>query len=176
MPDRQSLRSAGALSLRAAGRSEGPRRLPTAAVIGIGVTALTGCSFGTVDVDPFTPEAGTEQLCADLYASLPDVLDDAVRRELSPPTTTASAWGAPPIVMRCGVAEPSRDPQVALLVVDGVSWYPEKGDGGDFFTVVDRAVFVEVAIPDDYEPAGDVLVDLGPAISEGIPLSTDAGR
>jgi hypothetical protein len=38
-----------------------------------------------------------------------------------------------------------------------------------FFATVDRDPIVEVAVPDDYDPA-TVLGDLGPSITANVPL------
>jgi hypothetical protein len=56
-----------------------------------------------------------------------------------------------------------------VLVLDGVSWLPVAGQGGTFFTTVDRAASVEVAVPDDYAPEADVLLDLAPVIEATLP-------
>ncbi len=136
-------------------------------------SAAGGCGFGPVEVEPVPPVTGSEQACSDLDDALPEVVDDAVRRDVDPPSTSTAAWGDPPIILRCGVSEPSRELGVSLLVVDDVAWYPAAGEGGTFFTTVERETFVEVAVPDDYSPAGDVLVDLGPAIRSTIPEIPD---
>ncbi len=54
-----------------------------------------------------------------------------------------------------------------------MGWRPLPGDRGTFFVTADRTVVVEVAIPDDYAPEADVLVDLAPAVG-GVPSSGDA--
>jgi len=128
--------------------------------------AVTGCGFGAVSVPAHTPLPGTDQMCAELVAALPEVVDDAVRRDLEPPSTAVAAWGQPPIILRCGTPEPAGiDPTAAVLEVAGVGWRPLPGQGGTFFVTADRAAVVEVAIPDDYAPEADVLVDLAPAVS-----------
>jgi hypothetical protein len=98
-------------------------------------------------------------------------VSDAVRRDVEPRPAQgrAAAWGAPPVVLRCGVPEPARPLDAQLFSVDGVDWYAVPGTGGWFFTTVDRAAVVEVAVPDDYAPESDVLVDLAPSITETVP-------
>lgn len=138
-----------------------------ALIIGVGAA---GCGFGPVEVAPHEPEDGTEQVCADFVASTPEVLADAVRREVSPPSSTTAAWGQPPIVLRCGVPAPvSTDPTTGVLVLDDIGWLPVAGDAGTFFTTVDRVAAVEVAVPDDYAPESDVLLDLTPVIEATLP-------
>jgi hypothetical protein len=138
--------------------------------------AVAGCGFGAVSVPAHTPLPGTEQVCAELVAALPEVVDDAVRREVDPPSTVVAAWGQPPIILRCGIGEPAgTDPTKAVLEVADVGWRSLPGEGGTFFVTADRSAVVEVAIPDDYAPEADVLVDLAPAVSAEVPASGSAG-
>jgi hypothetical protein len=134
------------------------------------VGTLAGCGWGPVPVDVHTPLAGTEDVCAELLAAVPEVVSDAVRREVDPSSPGVTAWGRPPIVLRCGVPPPTGvDPTFAVLEVDGVGWYSVVGEGGTFFTTADRGVLVEVAIPDDYAPEGAVLADLAGPIRATVP-------
>ena len=138
----------------------------------LGATLLVGCGLGTVDVEPHDVETGSEQACAQLIKTLPDVVSDAVRREVEPASEQVAAWGDPPIILRCGVrlpAEYRRDAQ--LLDVEGVGWFPVDGNGGTFFTAVDGQPYVEVAVPDDYAPEAVVLADLAAAVTSAIPSS-----
>jgi hypothetical protein len=131
--------------------------------------AVAGCGFGAVSVPAHTPLPGSEQVCAEMVAKLPEVVDDAVRRDVEPASSAVAAWGQPPIILRCGTPEPAGiDPTMAVLEVAGVAWRSLPGDGGTFFVTAGRAAVVEVAIPDDYAPEADVLVDLAPAVS-GVP-------
>jgi hypothetical protein len=124
-------------------------------------------------VPVWTAEPGTADPCRDLVAALPDTVSDAVRRDTEPPEVAgrAAAWGAPPVVLRCGVPEPPRPAVAQLFTVDGVDWYAAPGSGGYFFTTVGRVAVVEVAVPDDYAPESDVLVDLAPSVTANVPLS-----
>lgn len=132
--------------------------------------ALAGCGFGPVEVEPYEPEPGSSSVCESLLADLPEVVDDAVRRDVSPSDAGAAAWGQPAIVLRCGVAMPSSyRPDAQLLDVDGVGWLADEGEGGTFFTSVDREVLVEVAIPDDYAPEATVLADLADTVLAHVP-------
>lgn len=127
---------------------------------------LSGCGLGAVEVSPHTPLPGTAQVCDELISRLPDVVSDGVRRDVDPPSPAVAAWGRPPIILRCGVPEPTDvDPTLAVLNVSGVDWRSVPGEGGTFFSTDGRVAVVEVAIPDDYAPEADVLIDLAPAIS-----------
>jgi hypothetical protein len=120
-------------------------------------------------VAAFSPEPGTQPGCADLVAALPDVVADAVRRDIEPPRPATAAWGDPPVILRCGVPVPVADPTTPVLEVDGVRWLPVPGEGGTFFTTVDRVATVEVAVPDDYAPEADVLSDLTGPVTVLVP-------
>jgi hypothetical protein len=136
---------------------------------------LPGCALVAADrpvpIDGWDVQAGTEQQCRALLAALPDTVTDAVRRETEPADLPAAAWGAPPIILRCGVPEPPRPLDTQLFTVDGVDWYSVEGDGGYLFSTVGRSAVVEVAVPDDYAPESDVLVDLAPALARTVPAT-----
>jgi hypothetical protein len=105
-----------------------------------------------------------------LLGDLPEVVSDAITRDVEPADLPAAAWGQPPIVLRCGVGlPPEYQPDAILTEIDGVAWLPSEGVGGTFFSTVDRDPVVEVAVPDDYDPA-TVLGDLGSSIEAHIPL------
>lgn len=140
-----------------------------AAGVVVFLTASCG-GYGAVDVDPFTTESDTADTCSALLDDLPQVVDDAIRRDVSPADLPAAAWGQPAIVLRCGVPMPAAyAPDAQLLDVDGIGWLPVEAEGGSLFTSVDRTVLVEVAIPDDYEPAVNVLTDLTDVLTEHLP-------
>ncbi|HEX6195079.1 MAG TPA: DUF3515 domain-containing protein [Jiangellaceae bacterium] len=146
-----------------------PRR-PYLGAAAIGAAIVTsGCGFGAVELDPHSLTPGSESACNALDADLPDVVSDAVRRDVQDEPAGIVAWGEPPVVLRCGVGlPPEYQPDAVLTELNGVAWLPVEGVGGDFFATVDRDPIVEMAIPDAYEPTV-VLGDVGPAILEHIP-------
>lgn len=122
-----------------------------------------------MDVEPHTLTTGSAPACESLGADLPDVVSDAVRRDVADDPAGIVAWGEPPVVLRCGVGlPPEYEPEAVLTELDGVAWLPIDGTGGEFYATVDRDPIVEVAIPDAYEPA-IVLSDIAPAILDHIP-------
>ena len=132
---------------------------------------LAGCGFGAVEVDPYDVMPGGDQACTELLGDLPEVVSDAVIRDVEPADLPAAAWGQPPIVLRCGVGlPPEYRPDAILTELDGVAWLPAEGVGGTFFATVDRDPIVEVAVPDEYDPA-TVLGDLGPSIARHLPVA-----
>ena len=140
--------------------------------VALGGTLLVGCGLGAVDVEPHDDGARKRTGLRELLEALPDVVSDAVRRDIEPASEQVAAWGDPPIILRCGVASPPeyrRDAQ--LLDVEGVGWFPVDGEGGTFFTAMDRRPYVEVAVPDEYAPEAVVLADLAAAVTSAIPPS-----
>lgn len=147
-----------------------PLRPARAGAAGALLLVLGGCGFGAVSVEPHGLVPGSEPVCAALVAGLPDVVADAVAREVRDDPAGVAAWGDPVIVLRCGVElPPEYRPDAQLAEIDGVAWLPVEGRGGTFFATVDRDPIVEVAVPDDYAPEGDVLADLAAAINAHIP-------
>ena len=136
----------------------------------MGVVALAGCSWGAVDIEPYEAQAGSGQVCHALVEALPDLVGDAVARDVDPDGGLTAAWGDPAVILRCGVPAPAEyRPDAQVFDVDGVEWLPVEGDGGYFFTTIDREVYVEVAVPDDYAPEATVLTDLAEAIQDTVP-------
>lgn len=138
-----------------------------------GAAGACGLGFGPVDVEPYEPTPGSEAACSDLVDALPEVVSDAVARDVTPESGLAAAWGRPPIVLRCGVElPPEYRPDARLAEIDGVAWLPVDGVGGTFFATVDRDPVVEIAVPDDYAPEADVLADLAGAVATHVPERT----
>jgi hypothetical protein len=99
-----------------------------------------------------------------------------VRRPTEPDSIFTSAWGNPPITLRCGVTTPSAlTPTSLLATINGIDWLPEQRSAGYVFTTVGRAVNVEVAVPDAFTPETDVLVDLGRSITAHVPADNAPG-
>jgi Protein of unknown function (DUF3515) len=83
----------------------------------------------------------------------------------------AAAWGAPAIVLRCGVTDAvGLGPASRCDMIDGVGWYSERVDDGYRFTTIGRSVPVELTVPEEYAPEGDAAVDVAAAIKQAIPV------
>ena len=48
--------------------------------------------------------------------------------------------------------------------VDGVGWFTEDEDGTRLFTTIGREPNVSMEVPEDYEPAGAALIDVGDVV------------
>lgn len=156
-------------------------RHATGLAAGLGVLlgcALVGCAGADdVEVTPPTPSAATARACAELVAAAPSSVAGAGARNASPASDFTAAWGDPAVLLRCGVPRPDAMTRTAqCFVIDGVGWLatqngvevdPARFSGGTLvFTTIGRSAYVEVTVPDHYQPAADALVDLSRAIRE----------
>jgi hypothetical protein len=142
----------------------------------LGVVALltvSACSSGLAVSPPNPPPVGAAAYtCSAVHGALPDEVDGHGVTATTPKSPLTSAWGQPPIVLRCGVPTPTAlTPTSQLLTVDGVDWLPEQLTQGYLFTTVGRQVNVEVAVPDAYSPEAGVLTDLSPVIAKLDPVT-----
>jgi hypothetical protein len=159
--------------------------VPLQAAAALGVTALTGGavwllfhSGNAVAVGaPAAVPAGAQTQCAALTKAAPGLVDGEQRRKTSPASPLTAAWGDPPITLRCGVPEPqilrpgskNYDPTAEEGYFNGVAWLIEKTAGGYRFTAAQRAVYVEVDVPNAYIPQTSAVIDLSPAVIAAIP-------
>lgn len=75
-------------------------------------------------------------------------------------------WGAPAIVLRCGVEKPpSQTPGARCDVVNDVGWFAEQTAEGWRFTTIGRSANVEVSVPATYAPEANALVGLSDAMA-----------
>ena len=75
-------------------------------------------------------------------------LGERAARPVDSPSPYVTAWGEPPVVLRCGVPRPPRlraDSEV--LDISGVRWFAERAGATTRYTAVDRPVYVEVTVP-----------------------------
>jgi hypothetical protein len=99
---------------------------------------------------------------------------DQPRRPVDDNGAYAAAWGDPEIVLRCGVPTPRGfDKFATCQVTNGVAWFiPESQTQGRrvdvVMTTIGRSQNVEVAIPSDYFPPANAMVDLAAAVKRTI--------
>lgn len=135
--------------------------------------ALVGCGVGAspqVDVSAPQLAGSSARYCDTLERDLPTEVADMWQRHVTT-QGVAAAWGAPPIVLRCGVTDAKgMGPAVRCDVMRGVGWYSEDIGDGYRFTTIGRATPVELTVPDAYAPESDAAVDVAKAIKRAIPL------
>jgi hypothetical protein len=139
----------------------------TGALAGLALVAAA-CGDGAVQVPVPTPAPAAQRLCEGLR--LPEKVHGQERRDTSPSSPLTAAWGSPAIALRCGVGRPPElKPTSELGDINGVLWFGLPVDRPVTFVAVGRQAYVEVTVPPKYNPAGDVLIELGPLIKATIP-------
>jgi len=138
---------------------------------------LAGCSSpapnptAPLAITPPTPTGPAAAACARLSHALPTTVAGLPRRPTEPPTDTTAAWGNPPVVLLCGTAAQTVPATAQLVVVDGVSWYPQTVGGGYVFASVGRAAEVALFVPASVNPAGTALADVSPVVAARVPAA-----
>lgn len=124
------------------------RTFTRAVLVLLSLTLVTSCGRA-VTVTP--PQSTPDPACTALFETLPDELGGDRRLTISPATDRTAAWGAPPVVWRCGVEEPAGLREGAQLVeVNGADWLPEELSDGVRFTSAGPQPRIEVTVPSEY--------------------------
>jgi hypothetical protein len=138
-----------------------------------------GCSSaspGAVSVTAPSPSGDAARQCAAVVAAAAsERVDGQESREVTPSSSFAAAWGDPAILLTCtGTAPKALTPTSQCFRVNAVDWLVTQDGkvvdpaapvtGTLEFTTVGRSTYVEMVVPDAYQPAADVLVDVAGAI------------
>ncbi|WP_341483305.1 DUF3515 domain-containing protein [Streptomyces tubbatahanensis] len=157
-----------------------PRSVPVRyiAACGLAAVAASACSVtGDAGPTPPSPSGKAAQACRTLHDALPEKVVGQQRGEAEPASDYTAVWGDPALALRCGVPRPARltpgneeyNPTTEAAEVNGVSWMMEKRDDGYRFTTTERAVYIELTVPDDYAPEVSPLADLSEAVKRSVP-------
>lgn len=85
------------------------------------------------------------------------------------PAGAGAAWGDPPIVLRCGVAKPDAlEPTSRCAELNDVGWFAQEREDAYIFTTIGRETYVQVRVPQDYDPQADALIDLAEAVKRNV--------
>jgi len=129
-----------------------------------------------VSVPAPPPNAAADAPCTKLLGSLPTAIPTSngpiSGRPAQSTWTYVAAWGDPAIVLRCGVPRPAAlvpNSSAPLFPVDGVTFLPVNTKTVNVFTVVDRAVYIEISVPVSYPqpplgPLADGIAKALPAV------------
>jgi uncharacterized protein DUF3515 len=118
----------------------------------------------TVSAPP--SDAAAEGPCAQVLSALPVQLGQLAPRVVHtrPDSPNVVAWGDPAVVLRCGVPRPEAFvPTSDVYNIGNVYWLAVKQKAATVWTVIDRAVYVEVTVPE--KQAFQPLPLLGSAIA-----------
>lgn len=137
---------------------------------GTKASSTTSASSGplpaiSVAAPPSNPAAADS--CTKLLSALPVDLNGLPSRPALSTSPYVVAWGDPAVVLRCGVSRPK-----GLVVgsdafttgVNGVFYWVDHQKKQTVFTVIDRAVYIEVAVPQTY--AGGPLAAISDAVAK----------
>ncbi len=168
--------------------------LPIALLAGVGVFWLCSPTPGIAEpavkqlnspvrVMPVSATPQAQAACRELLARLPQRLVGQ-RRPVQPssasstaaPAEYAAAWGAPAIVLRCGVLRPAAlTPTAQLIGVQGVEWVAKDSGTQDstsevVWTSTSLPVYVELSVPRRYRDitATQLLNPLAPYLLESL--------
>jgi hypothetical protein len=98
-----------------------------------------------VVVAPANDDANTRAVCARILGALPTTLAGRASRPVSTAPDRVVAWGAPAIVLRCGVGPPGA--AQGETVIRGTTWYAEDRTSAAVFVTKGREVTVELSVP-----------------------------
>ncbi|HEY3087436.1 MAG TPA: DUF3515 domain-containing protein [Jatrophihabitantaceae bacterium] len=118
----------------------------------------------TVSAPP--SDAAAAGPCAQVLSALPVQLGQLAPRVVHtrPDSPNVVAWGDPAVVLRCGVPRPEAFvPTSDVYNIGNVYWLAVKQKAATVWTVIDRAVYVEVTVPE--KQAFQPLPLLGKAIA-----------
>jgi hypothetical protein len=104
-----------------------------------------------------------------LLGALPVDLNGLPSRPALSTSPYVVAWGDPAVVLRCGVSRPKglvAGSDAFTTGVNGVFYWVEHQKKQTVFTVIDRAVYIEVAVPQTY--AGGPLAELSDAVAKSL--------
>ncbi len=158
------------------------RALPVAAALlaVAGSASTTGAAARAVP----RPPAQEAAHCRALRAELPATVAGLERGTPRPVSEFTAQWGAPAVVLRCGVPRPealthgskSFDRYAPAWDIGGIEWFAEPRSGGSVrFLATHRAAWVEVTLPKEYAGGGGdtdgpgVLAELAARIRKTIP-------
>lgn len=137
----------------------------------------------TPSAPPSNPAATAP--CTKLLQKLPVRLNGLAPRTVHPVPDTpfVVAWGDPAIILRCGVARPKDlHPGSSTVFISGSNagtlgpFYDVTSSGGtEIYTTVDRAVYIDIAIPSKYQ-GSTFLPIFSKAINAALPAICYGGQ
>jgi hypothetical protein len=130
-------------------------------------------SYPPVDVSPVPRSTTADRLCPGFLAKLPEKVGGQGRRRVNAQKAYFLAWGAPPVIVQCGVPLPKGFTVGTQTIdiappksTDSVRWF-ETGSSG-VWTAVDRDVYIAVTVPDGGDTTG-TLQTIGAVILKTLP-------
>ena len=115
--------------------------------------------------------------CAQLTNLLPQRLEGLKPRVISPRSNLVHAWGSPPVVLTCGVAQPAgySASSSETTEVDGVRWFQQRAGSAVSWTALrpgvaaGTTIYLRLTVPKHYQGQGAFLVDLAVPLRHALP-------
>jgi len=133
-------------------------------------TLTSGAALSPISVAAPPSNAAAVRPCTSVLAALPVSLNGLQSRPALSTSAFVVAWGQPAVVLRCGVPRPSglvAGSDAFTTGVDGVFFGVDHAKDATVFTVIDRAVYIEVRVPATY--AGGPLAPIADAVAKALP-------
>ena len=130
----------------------------------------SGAALPPISVSAPPSDPAAARPCTGVLAGLPVNLNGLQSRPALSSSAFVVAWGNPAVVLRCGVPRPAGlvpGSDAFTTGVDGVFFWVVHGKQATVFTVIDRAVYVEVTVPVTY--AGGPLAPIADAVAKALP-------
>jgi len=161
--------------------------VPLIVLVLLGLAAATGGKDGPggsarapAPLTVAAPPHATAQAaaCAKVLAALPVQLGKLDPRVVHthPDSPYVVAWGNPAVVLACGVDKPkalfpgSSEQVFNAGSVTGPFYLVSRSGGANVYTIIDRAPYVAITVPQKYA-AADVLPDLVGAVGTALPTA-----
>ena len=129
------------------------------------VLSLSACGARTVAVDDYWIAGGDKDYCEKLVSELPGEVATQGRRVVEPTASHvekySAVWGSPVISLRCGDSAPADFvPADGDILVNGITWSPQKLTHGYRFYCKSIAMPLSVTVPSEYAPETGALADI----------------
>ena len=134
-----------------------------------GASTAPSSSLGVLRLDVPNPDPSAEGPCTSLFQALPVQLEGSDPRIVQSASPYVRAWGDPPVVLVCGVAQPAGfTSSSGLIQINGVAWFVDTSSTDVVvWTAVDRGVYVQVRVPASADSSS--VTDLTAPITQALP-------
>ena len=123
----------------------------------------------TVSVPAQSLSRHAETVCRGFIATLPLTIRGERQRPVSTGPEQNAAFGAPPIVVRCGVPAATVPKTATVYRLGGVCYLATRQPTGTVWTTVDRTVPVAVTVPKQRTSPGQWTAEFSDSIAGAVP-------
>lgn len=131
--------------------------------------SATPRATGTVPVPALTLSTHAQTVCRGFIATLPLTIRGQRQRPVSTGAEQNAAYGAPPIVVRCGVPAVTVPKTATVYRLDDVCYLATRQATGTVWTTVDRTVPVAITVPTRRSSPGQWAAEFSDTIAGAVP-------